>query len=132
MSRFYLQGKRSYSSLGSAGEWCWGILSRFSETDERYRVPFRRGIVSWSGTFSCIFWSMCMNTDHSNILWLFYITPIKAYTWTPSNIRPDNHQNKIIPKHQPGDRNPLFDLVCDLQLQPAIAWHNWQVLQTCV
>jgi len=60
------------------------------------------------------------------------ITPIKAYTWTPWNIKLDNHRNKNRPKQQSEDRNPLFDFVCDLQLQPATAWHNKQVLQTFV
>jgi len=43
---------------------------------------------------------------HMNILEHFYI-------------QLDNHQNKIKQKQHPGDRNPLFDLVYDLQLEPA-------------
>jgi hypothetical protein len=30
-----------------------------------------------------------------------------------------SHQNKLIPEHA-GDRNTLFDLVCDLQLKHVI------------
>ena len=34
-------------------------------------------------------------------------------------IRIYNHQNKLIPQQHTGDRNPLFDLVCGLQMKHA-------------
>jgi len=119
--------------VSDVGTYCRG----FQKLTKTYRVSCRRGIVSWSGTFSCTLWSICMNTVDSSILWPFYNTPIKASTWTSWNISifswiSTEKKKKLLPKQHVGDRNALFDLVCDLQLQHATAWHNKQVLQTCV
>jgi hypothetical protein len=42
------------------------------------------------------------------------------------------YQNKLIPEQRPGDRNPLFDLVYNIQLQTPLLDALRNLLRTCL